>query len=101
MRHRSGGHTSAGNPRRDRGAENGWRPCGLTTSGLRVQAIGRRPQQAPDGALVHYERHRPEQTTVYRSRAECGHDKLLAQRSKRRMFCPPQFRGAGVFTAGT
>ncbi len=31
-----------------------------------MQAIGRRPQQAPDGAPVHYERHRPEQTTLYR-----------------------------------
>jgi hypothetical protein len=26
----------------------------------------RRPQRAPDGAPVHYERHRPEQTTLYR-----------------------------------
>jgi hypothetical protein len=34
-----------------------------------VQAIGRQPcagQRAPDGALLHYERHRPEQTTLYR-----------------------------------
>jgi hypothetical protein len=31
-----------------------------------VQAIGRQPQRAPDGAPVHYERHRPEQTTLYR-----------------------------------
>jgi len=31
-----------------------------------VQAIGRRPQRAPDGAPLHYERHRPEQTTLYR-----------------------------------
>jgi hypothetical protein len=31
-----------------------------------VQAIGRPPQRAPDGATVHYERHRPEQTTLYR-----------------------------------
>jgi hypothetical protein len=31
-----------------------------------VQAIGRQPQRAPDGASVHYERHRPEQTTLYR-----------------------------------
>jgi uncharacterized protein (DUF983 family) len=30
-----------------------------------VQAIGRQPQRAPDGAPVHYERHRPEQTTLY------------------------------------
>jgi len=28
-----------------------------------VQAIGRQPQRAPDGAPLHYERHRPEQTT--------------------------------------
>jgi hypothetical protein len=34
-----------------------------------VQAISRQPctaQRAPDGASVHYERHRPEQTTLYR-----------------------------------
>jgi len=31
-----------------------------------VQANGRPPQRAPDGAPVHYERHRPEQTTLYR-----------------------------------
>jgi hypothetical protein len=31
-----------------------------------VQAIGRQPHRAPDGAPVHYERHRPEQTTLYR-----------------------------------
>ncbi len=29
-------------------------------------AIGRQPQRAPDGAPLHYERHRPEQTTLYR-----------------------------------
>jgi Transposase zinc-binding domain len=31
-----------------------------------VQAISRPPQRAPDGAPLHYERHRPEQTTLYR-----------------------------------
>jgi hypothetical protein len=34
-----------------------------------VQAIDRQPNpsiRAPDGAPVHYERHRPEQTTLYR-----------------------------------
>ena len=31
-----------------------------------MQAVGRPPQRAPDGAPVHYERHRPEQTTLYR-----------------------------------
>lgn len=31
-----------------------------------MQAIGRQPQQAPDGAPHHYGRHRPEQTTLYR-----------------------------------
>ena len=34
-----------------------------------MQAIGRQPNppiRAPDGAPVHYERHRPEQTTLYR-----------------------------------
>ena len=31
-----------------------------------MQTIGRQPQRAPDGTPVHYERHRPEQTTLYR-----------------------------------
>jgi len=31
-----------------------------------VQAVGRPPQRAPDGAPLHYGRHRPEQTTLYR-----------------------------------
>ncbi len=31
-----------------------------------MQAIGRHPQRVPDGAPVHYERHRPEQSTLYR-----------------------------------
>jgi hypothetical protein len=31
-----------------------------------VQAIGRQPKRAPDVAPVHYQRHRPEQTTLYR-----------------------------------
>jgi len=31
-----------------------------------VQAIGRQPQRAPDGAPVHCVRHRPEQATLYR-----------------------------------
>ena len=31
-----------------------------------MQAIGRQPHRAPDSAPVHYERHRPEQTTLYR-----------------------------------
>jgi Transposase zinc-binding domain len=31
-----------------------------------VQAIGRQPRRAPDGGPVHYERHRPEQSTLYR-----------------------------------
>jgi hypothetical protein len=30
-----------------------------------VQAVGRQPQRAPDGAPIHYERHRAEQTTLY------------------------------------
>jgi hypothetical protein len=30
-----------------------------------VRAIGRQPQRAPDGAPVHDERYRPEQTTLY------------------------------------
>ena len=31
-----------------------------------MQATVLQPQRAPDGAPVHYERHRPEQTTLYR-----------------------------------
>jgi hypothetical protein len=31
-----------------------------------VQAISRQHERAPDGAAVHYERHRPEQITLYR-----------------------------------
>jgi hypothetical protein len=34
-----------------------------------VHATGRQPRlaiRAPDGAPLHYERHRPEQTTLYR-----------------------------------
>ena len=31
-----------------------------------MQAIGRQPRRAPDGTPVHDERHRPEQTTLYR-----------------------------------
>jgi hypothetical protein len=31
-----------------------------------VQAIGRQPQRAPDGVPLHCERHRTEQTTLYR-----------------------------------
>jgi hypothetical protein len=31
-----------------------------------VQPIDRPPQSAPDGAPIHYERHRPEQTTLHR-----------------------------------
>jgi hypothetical protein len=31
-----------------------------------MQGIGRQPQRALDGAPLHYQRHRPEQTTLYR-----------------------------------
>lgn len=31
-----------------------------------LQAIGRPPERAPDGAPVHYERRQPGQTTLYR-----------------------------------
>lgn len=31
-----------------------------------MQAIGRQPKRVPDGPPVHYERHRPEQSTLYR-----------------------------------
>lgn len=43
----------------------GLRPCGHPPLKLRVQAIGRQPQRAPDGAPVR-ECHRPEQTTLHR-----------------------------------
>ena len=31
-----------------------------------MQATAQQPQRAPAGAPVHYERHRPEKTTLYR-----------------------------------
>jgi hypothetical protein len=31
-----------------------------------VRASAQQPQRGPDGAPLHYERHRPEQTTLYR-----------------------------------
>ena len=31
-----------------------------------MQVTGRQPQRAPDGTALHYQRHRPEQTTLYR-----------------------------------
>ena len=31
-----------------------------------MRATLQQPHRAPDGAPVHYERHRPEQTTLYR-----------------------------------
>ena len=31
-----------------------------------MHAVNRQPRRVPDGAPVHYERHRPEQTTLYR-----------------------------------
>ena len=31
-----------------------------------MQATAHQPQRAPDGAPLHYELHRPEQTTLYR-----------------------------------
>ena len=31
-----------------------------------MHATGRQPQRAPDGTPLHYERHRPEQTALYR-----------------------------------
>ena len=42
-------------------------PCGLTTYREPiVQAIGRLPRRSSDGVSVNYERHRPDQTTLYR-----------------------------------
>ena len=35
-----------------------------------MQAIGRQPQRTPDGAPVHYERHRPEQAADERQALE-------------------------------
>ena len=49
------------------GVAIGTRPRRLPTAiEQRVQAIGRQPHRAPDGAPFHYERRRPEQTTLYR-----------------------------------
>ena len=49
------------------GVAIGTRPRRLPTAiEQRVQAIGRQPHRAPDGAPFHYERRCPEQTTLYR-----------------------------------
>jgi hypothetical protein len=49
-----------------------------------VQAIGREPQRAPDGAPVHYKRHRPEQTTLYRPVQRCSSTPRFLRPSQRR-----------------
>ena len=94
-----------------------------------MQAIGRQPQLAPVGAPLHSERHRPEQSTLYRlvqqhaasfiahteasmgaelprfvkdefdAFLECGHDKLLAFSCKRRGFCPSFHAGTSRFAS--
>jgi len=94
------------------------RPCGHTTSEAYRASYRPAPQRAPDGAPVHFERHRPEQTTPYclaqqhatsfialteastgaglprfvkdefDAFLECGHGKLLAFSCKRRGSCP-------------
>jgi hypothetical protein len=46
-----------------------------------VQAIGRQPQRAPDGARLHYERPLPEQTTLYRLVGTAGLHWLQGQRA--------------------
>jgi hypothetical protein len=43
-----------------------------------------RPSLAPEGASVHYERHRPEQTTLYRLVQAARRDLLRRGRSRRR-----------------
>ena len=56
-----------------------------------MQAIGRQPQRAPDGPPVHYERHRPEQTTLYRlvqQHAATFFAQAEGAGCKRRGFCP-------------
>lgn len=44
----------------------GLRPSELVTSGVSRASQAQQPQRAPEGAPIHYERHRPEQTTLYR-----------------------------------
>ena len=46
-----------------------------------MQAIGRQPHRVPGGAPVHYERHRPEQTTLYRLVQQHARDLLRRDRS--------------------
>ncbi len=41
-------------------------PSALIRRSTGVQAIGRRPQEKQDVSPLHYECHRPEQTTLYR-----------------------------------
>ena len=62
-------HQKAGATKCNGGTPLGLRLWNTTQPGREhcVQAIGRQPRRAPtDGAPVHYERHRPEQTTLYR-----------------------------------
>jgi hypothetical protein len=44
----------------------GLRPCVLAASAAHLQAIGQQPQQAPNGAQLHYECRRTEKTMLHR-----------------------------------
>ena len=69
-----------------------------------VETIGRQPQRAPDGAPVHYERHRPEQTTLYRLVQHYAANIIAHTEARigaelfRFQHCP-NCRGAGAVTA--
>ena len=45
--------------------------------------MGRQPQRAPDGAPVHYERHRPEQTTLTFAKDQVLMQRVLSTKSDR------------------
>lgn len=45
-----------------------------------MQAFGRQPQRLPDGTPVHYDRYRPEQTTLYRTAGDLGFARCAARR---------------------
>jgi hypothetical protein len=69
-----------------------------------VQAIGGQPQRAPEGAPVHYERHRPEQSTLYwlmqQLGAACGADAPAGDHRRRAEQVHPIQTPAGPL-AGT
>ena len=71
----------------------------------RMQAIGLQPHRAPDGVTVHCERHRPEQTTLYRlvqqhaaifsAEVEAAAGADLPQSAQGRVRCLPRMRHPG------